>query len=91
MKTIVTTSKAGEQLIANFLTEFLPTKEESKEIEKTYSLGFVRMSKLTKAKRQECFKCLYVEGFGSGIENQNELKRRLSEMSELEFIEFKKK
>lgn len=91
MKTIITTSEAGQSLIVDFFNEFLPTKEETKEIEKTYSLGFVRMSKLSQKKRQEAFKCLYIEGFGIGVENQNELKRRLELMTEEEYKTFKSK
>lgn len=90
MKTIITTNESGRIAIAKGLTEIFGTKEQNKEIEKTYSLGFVRMSKLSSKKRQSVFISLYAEGFGSGIENQNELKRRLSEMTESEFKAFKK-
>lgn len=90
MKTIITTSEAGEQLIVNFFGEFLPTKEESKEIEKTYSLGFVRMSKLSRAKRLDCFKALFYEGYTNASLNTEELKRRLGSMTEEHFKEFKK-
>ena len=43
-----------------------------------------------KSKKLEAFKCLFIEGFGSGIENQNELKSRLEKMTEEEFKNFKK-
>lgn len=90
MKTVYYTDRKGAEAIANGLIEIFGTKEQNSEAEKNYSLGFVRMSKLSKSKRQEAFKCLFIEGFGSGIENQNELKRRLEKMTEAEFRSFKK-
>lgn len=90
MTTTYYTDRNGAEAIANGLTSIFGTKEENKEIEKTYSLGFVRYSKLSKCKKQECFKILFLEGFCSGIENHNELKSRLENMTEVEFKEFKK-
>ncbi len=91
MKTIITTDLLGQRAIVNFLTEFLPTMEESKEIEKTYSLGFTRLSKLSSKKRIESFKALYFEGYTNESLNTEELKRRLKMMSEEEFRNFKRK
>jgi len=90
MKTTYYTNRNGAEAIVNGLTSIFGTKEENAVIEKTYSLGFVRYSKLSRAKKLEAFKCLFVEGFGSGIENQNELKSRLEKMTEQEFKSFKK-
>jgi len=90
MKTTYYTDRNGAEAIVNGLTEIFGTKEENAKIEKTYSLGFVRYSKLSKSKKLEAFKCLFIEGFGSGIENQNELKSRLEKMTEEEFKNFKK-
>lgn len=89
MKTIYYTDRNGAEAIAKGLNEIFGNKEENSEIAKSYSLGFLRMTNLTKSKRQESFKCLLIEGFGSGIENQNELKRRLEKMTEAEFRDFK--
>lgn len=90
MKTTYYTDRKGSEAIVKGLTDIFGTKEENKEIEKTYSLGFVRYSKLSSRKKQDCFKCLFVEGFGSGVENLNELKLRLEKMTEEEFKTFKK-
>jgi hypothetical protein len=90
MKTTYYTDRNGAKEIVNGLTDIFRTKEENKEIEKTYSLGFVRYYKLSKGKKLEAFKCLFIEGFGSGIKNQNELKSRLEKMTEEEFKNFKK-
>lgn len=84
------TTLEGEQLIVDFFTEFLPTKEESKIIEQSYSLGFKRLSQLSKSKQKQAFLTLYTEGFGYGVENQIELKRRLENMTKIEFNNFKK-
>ena len=90
MKTTYYTDRNGAEAIANGLTEIFGTKEENAKIEKTYSLGFVRYSKLSKSKKLEAFKSLFLEGFGSGLENHNELKSRLEKMSDAEFKSFKK-
>lgn len=55
-----------------------------------YSLGFLRYDKLSSKKKQNCFLALHNEGFGKGLENHEELKRRLAEMTEDEFKAFKK-
>lgn len=90
MKTVYHTNQQGAEAITKGLTEIFGTKEGQSEIEKTYSLGFLRMSKLSKARRLKCFHMLMIEGFGTGIENQNEMKNRLEKMSESEYKEFKK-
>lgn len=75
MKPVYYTNQQGAEAIAKGLTEIFGTKEEQKEIEKTYSLGFIRMSKLSKARRLKCFHMLMLEGFGTGEENTNEMKK----------------
>jgi len=90
MKISYYTDKNGAEAIVNGLASIFGTKEENKEVEKTYSLGFIRYDKLSKAKKLQAFKCLFIEGFGSGIDNLNELKSRLEKMTEEEFKSFKK-
>lgn len=91
MKTIITTEAKGIEAIKTFFNDFLPTKEESKEIDKTYSLGFVRMSKLSRSMKLDCFKALFYEGYTDTSLNTQELKRRLEMMSEEEYETFKTK
>jgi hypothetical protein len=55
-----------------------------------YSLGFERMSSLSRKKRKECFLKLYLEGFTEIKDNDKELKERLTKMTEVEFNSFKK-
>ncbi len=90
MKTTYYTDRNGAEAIVNGLTEIFGTKKENVEIEKTYSLGFIRYLKLSKSKKLEAFKFLFIEGFGSGVENHNELKSRVEKMTEEEFKNFKK-
>jgi hypothetical protein len=90
MTTNYYTDRNGAEAIVNGLTDIFGTKEKNAKIEKTYSLGFVRYSKLSKSKKLAAFKCLLTEGFISVIENQNELKSRLEKMTEEEFKNFKK-
>lgn len=85
MKTIHYITPESEALIVNFLTEMFPKQEN----ELVYSLGYQRYSKLSAAKKKSCFAALYLEGFENGLANHEELKRRLAEMTEQEFLTFK--
>ena len=54
-----------------------------------YSLGFTRMMKLTRKQSLNAFTALYFEGFTEIADNNEELKRRLSAMTEQEFKTYK--
>lgn len=70
-------------IAAQNLTNIFPTVEVS------YSLGFTRMMKLTRRQTLNAFTALFMEGFKEIPANNEELKRRLSEMTEQEFKTFK--
>jgi len=68
---------------AQTLTNLFP-KTEIK-----YSLGFERMMKLSRKQTLNAFTALFFEGFTTIPANNEELKTRLSKMTEQEFQSFK--
>ena len=90
MRTTYYTDKKGSEAIIKGLTAILGTKEDNSKIKNDYSLGFIRYSKLNKAKKLESFKSLFLEGFKDVAENDKELKLRLNAMTDEEFKSFKK-
>lgn len=55
----------------------------------SYTLGFTRMMKLNRKQTLNAFTALFMEGFKEIPANNEELKRRLSLMTEAEFKTFK--
>jgi hypothetical protein len=71
-------------IAASFLNSFFPKSEVN------YSLGFTRMMKLNRKQSLNAFTALFLEGFTEIKANNEELKKRLSAMTEEEFKTFKK-